>query len=166
MQWCLWEKQSRNQSAAYQEALATDLRLWFFGSKYEGRKEGMMNTIPRQSNASTTTHHAWWGIPNNSSSHTEINRKKKGTLSWVTSDANVTLHAYDLQRYNRRKLSCTMPNYRYWRWWTASHVHAVLQQNPLAPHSPIHTFHPKSKAHPFKNKGWLNSHPIIYIISI
>lgn len=51
------------------ETLSTDLGTSFFGSKYDGRKEGMMNAIPRHSKASATTHQALWGMPNNSSSH-------------------------------------------------------------------------------------------------
>jgi len=55
---------------------------WFFGSKYNGRKEGTMNAIPRPSTASATTHHASWGKPNNSSSHTApINRRKYRILA-------------------------------------------------------------------------------------
>lgn len=69
---------------ADQEVLETwsfAIGTWFFGNKYNGRKEGTMNAMPRPSTASATTHHAWWGKPNNSSSHTAASTKKNTEFS-------------------------------------------------------------------------------------
>ena len=94
----------------FQETLETfwltDRGLWLFCSRYEGRKEGIMNAIPRHSNTKTTTHQALCGMPKNSSSQTVMKMEFVKTWKMLLWHERDTMSFWPGNTNNMRKGIC------------------------------------------------------------